>query len=652
MRIIFITPNLSSGGMPEYLRKKVELLKDDNDVWVLELHTEWLYRVQRDKIESLIGDRLIPVNSNFEKMWGIIQEIKPDIIHFEELSDYNIPYEILDRIYTPDRKWKIFETFHDSSIESLEKRYLPDKLIVVSPWQQKMMMDLGIPIEVINHEIDTDVRDRDKLKELGLDPNKKHVMQVGIFSRRKNQSETFELARLMPDVQFHFLGGLAENYKYYWNPLIANKPDNCHIWNERNDVDRFYQCFDAVIFPSRGNYGDRETNPLVIRESIAWKIPLLVRDLPVYMGMYREGSLVKFMSDDINSNVETLSKITNIEKNKTKIMQIDESFFKKKLFNIKFNSSDNKIEFQYLGEVPISLKINVRDIDTEVPIYSFDANFSNGSSYWCIPIPKPNYDFNSNPNFGGFLYDFYDISGSKVYSQSTRIKRTDSIKPKFRIESFEPVFVNYEQFFTDKIYDKFFEKINKLDVVVDVGSNIGLFTELARTKGAKNIYSLEINQNSIKTFKDIHEKNKSVYLIEKGLSGNSGSQEIYIDPSNSLISSINKDHQNSFTNSTSVEMLSFTDFVKSFDIQNIDLIKIDVEGAEYEIFDSISEEDIKKLNYIILEFHDNFGGVLQGSIINKLNQFGFQYEIYQDDCVGIGNDYEERGTIFGYKSSQ
>ena len=370
MKIIYITPHLSTGGMPEYLRKKVELLKDENEVWVLELRTELAYRIIRDKIENLIGNRLVAIHDNFTEMLNIINQVQPDILHFEELSDYHIPDDILDKIYTPDRKYKIFETFHDSSIESYEKKFLPDKLIVVSPWQLKMMKELGVPIEVINHEIEAGQRDRSGLEKLGLDLNKKHVMQVGLFSRRKNQSETFQLARLMPDVQFHFLGGLTENYSDYWKPVIEKKPDNCIIWNERSDVYKFYQCFDAVIFPSRGQYGDRETNPLVIRESIAWKIPLLVRDLPVYMGMYKQSNRVKFMDDNLESNVEILGHLLNLKLENKKIennkpmLELDSSFFRKKLFNISFDSNDNKINFEYLEGVPFTKMVCVREIDT------------------------------------------------------------------------------------------------------------------------------------------------------------------------------------------------------------------------------------------------------------------------------------------------
>lgn len=660
MKIVYITPHLSTGGMPEYLRKKVELLKNDHDVWVMELHTEHTYRIIRDKIESLIGERLIAIDRNFDRMFQLIQQIDPDILHFEELSDYHVPESILDKIYVPDRKYKIFETFHDSSIESFEKKFIPDKLLVVSPWQLKMMKELGVPIEVINHEIEAGERNREGLIQLGLDPNKKHVMQVGLFSRRKNQSETFELARLMPEVQFHFLGGLTDNYSDYWRPIIENKPDNCIIWNERSDVYNFYQCFDAVIFPSRGQYGDRETNPLVIRESIAWKIPLLVRDLPVYMGMYKQNDRVKFMNDSLEENVSLINQLLSIKQENKKqeikpMQELDAHFFRKKLFNISFNSSDNKINFDYLESVPLSFMVCVRDIDTEVPIYSFESHFNQGTDIWCIPIPKPHYDFQGNPNFGGFLFDFYDLNqqDKKLYSQAIRLKGTTFQKSKFRVESFDPLFVNYEQFFTDKIYESFFAKnklIDNLDVVIDVGANVGLFTEYCLRKGASKVYSVEINDKAIDTFKQIHGSRENVKLITKGLSAESGEIEVYLDPENSLVSSVIQTHTSGLSISKKVQMMSLKELLDSENIQHVNLLKIDVEGAEYDIFKSIDSEILSKVDYILMEFHDNFGGILRDEILTKLELAGFTYTMWQDDCKGQAYEYEERGTIFAIKN--
>lgn len=653
MKIIYITPHLSTGGMPEYLMNQIKLLKDDNEIWVLELRFESAYRIQRDKIESMIGDNLIFVNKNYQRILDLIYDINPDIIHFCELSDYMIPSEILDKIYIHNRNWKIFETFHDSSIESLEKKYLPDKMLVVSPWQHKLMMELGVPVEIIQHEIIGGIRNRNSMLEFGLDPNKKHVIQVGLFSIRKNQSETFEMARLMPDVEFHFIGGLTDNYKNYWEPLLNNKPDNCIVWKERNDVDKFYEFVDAVIFPSRGDYGDRETNPLVIRESIAWDIPILVRNLSFYMDLYKESNYVKFMSDDIITNVEYLYKILNknMEKdiiidNKKNIEILNNDFFKKKLFNITFNSEDNKINFEYLEKINFYSVICVRDIDTEVNIYSFDVDFIQGSNYWCIPIPKQFYDFQNNPNFGGFLFDFYDKNNNIVYRQSLRIKRINFQKRRFNIKIKEPIFINYEQFFTDKIYDKFFEQMGELNLVIDVGANVGLFTELCLDKKCNNIISLEIDNRSIELFKIIHKNNVNTKLINLGLGKQKETRTLYTDENNSLVSSLLPNHYSNLNNHILVNLISLGDLIKMESIDEIDLIKIDVEGAEYEIFDGINDVDLQIINYILLEFHDNYGGILEEFILSKLREIGFEYEIFLGDCVGLGNDYEESGVIF------
>lgn len=648
MRIMYITPHLSTGGMPEYLRRKVELLKEDNDIWVVEKNFEPAYRSIRDKIQSLIGDRLINIGANQHRLIEKIEEVRPDVIHFEELSDYHFSEEVLERIYKKERAYKIFDTLHDSSIDASEKRFIPDKMIVVSAWQMKNFMRLGMPIEIIEHEIVAGTRDRDAgLAKLGLDPNRKHVLQVGLFSRRKNQSETFRLAKAMPDVMFHFVGNQTENYRDYWDILIKEKPENCSIWGERPDTDTFYSCMDCVIFPSRGEYGDRETSPLVIREAIAWQTPLFLRDLPVYMDMYSESEKVKFMSDDIAKNSETLYGFLKMEKQKKQNEKMtDSEFFKKRLFEIKFDEQDNKINFQYLETAPFDARVCVRDMDTEVPIYSFGARFENRNGIWCVPIPKAHYDFKNNPNFGGFLYDFY-VDGERVYSATTRIKATSKKKRKFRVESFDPLFINYEQFFTDRIYDRFFDQIEGLATVVDIGANVGQFTELALSKGAKNIISAEVSEEAIRIFKGMHGSNESVRLVDKAISKSNGEIDIYISPENSLIGSAYNTGGN-LSQKQTVESITLANLLA--DTEEVDLLKMDVEGSEYAIFDGADSDTIRKAKHILIEFHDNFGGVLRDSILKRLSENGYQFGIYQEDCINEASEYEEKGTVFAKKN--
>jgi hypothetical protein len=75
-------------------------------------------------------------------------------------------------------------------------------------------------------------------------------------------------------------------------------------------------------------------------------------------------------------------------------------------------------------------------------------------------------------------------------------------------------------------------------------------------------------------------------------------------------------------------------------------VKIDVEGAEFDIFDGSSIETIQKIDFILMEFHENFGGILRDKILSKLEDAGFTYDIYQDDCINSASEWEERGTIF------
>jgi FkbM family methyltransferase len=413
---------------------------------------------------------------------------------------------------------------------------------------------------------------------------------------------------------------------------------------------------DCVIFPSRGEYGDRETNPLVIRESIAWGIPLFLRDRDFYMGMYSESSLVRFMHDDLQRNSIELIEFIKLEKKETtmaKTEKLTDEFFKRRLFEISFSSENNQIDFKYLEQPTFDCMVCIRDIDTEVPIYSFDAKFDAGSNIWCVPIPKPYYDFQDNPNFGGFLYDFY-IDGERKYVQTTRIKPTSVIKEKFRVESFEPIFVNYEQFFTDKIYDNFIlgatihhplQQPDTIGTVLDIGANIGLFTELAIKKGASEVISVEINENAINIFEDIHKGKENVKLVKKAVYDKTGELTIHTDPNNSLVGSVFHDHTEGLSEIVTVPSISLDDLIDEYNLEDVGLVKIDVEGSEYAIFDGMSDDTLDKLNNIILEFHDNFGGRLRDSITKRLDG-KFDYKIYQDDCKNIASEWEERGTIF------
>lgn len=323
--VLFIAPHLSTGGLPQYLLKKIESLGDSYKVYLIEYEdiTGGVLVVQKTRLKSILGENLIslPWGSDKQIIIDIIKSINPDIVHFEEMPEYFMPDSISEQIYTGDRTYKIFETSHDSSFDCNTKRFRPDKFILVSNYQVNMLQPLNIPCVVVEYPIEYKERpDRTvALEKLNLDPSYKHVLHVGLFTPRKNQQEFFEYARQFEGkrIIFHSVGNMADNFRYYWEPLIANKPSNVVVWGERNDVDDFYSSMDLFLFTSKGTVNDKETMPLVIREAISWKIPTLIYNLPVYENYFDKFDTIGYLDfDSFENNVKLIGEPAPIIRDK------------------------------------------------------------------------------------------------------------------------------------------------------------------------------------------------------------------------------------------------------------------------------------------------------------------------------------------------
>ena len=301
-KLLYVTPHLSTGGLPQYLLKKIEHFKDKFDIYIIEYQDlSWEYVVQKNKIKQLLGeDKLITLYEDKQSILKHIESIKPDIIHFEEIPEHFIDSTILDKIFnTPYRSYYILSTTHSSHTDPSQLTSTPDKFILVSEWsKQKFKQVVKVPCDIWEYPIEDLTPNKEKYqKELGFDPNYKHVINVGLFTPGKNQSEVFEVAKQLLDekIMFHFIGNQAGNFKTYWKPLMQNKPKNCKVWGERNDVEKFLQAADLFYFSST-----LELNPLVVKESLSYKLPTLMRKLPTYLNQYDNNNLVSYIKGDIN----------------------------------------------------------------------------------------------------------------------------------------------------------------------------------------------------------------------------------------------------------------------------------------------------------------------------------------------------------------
>ena len=310
---MIITPHMSTGGCPQVVAKKVELLKNFYNVVVVEYEMlAWSYVVQRNRVIEMIGDKFISLSENKEyDLFNTIDDYKPDYIFMEEFPETFMENHITKRLYSKDRTYKIFETTHSSHSRVEWKKYIPDKFIFVSPFSVDTFKDIGVPIDLIEYPIDVKTPNKEWAQEqLMLDPEWKHVLNIGLFTSGKNQGYLFEVARLLKDykIMFHFVGNRAVNFESYWSPIMQNKPDNCVVWDERNDVDTFIQACDVHFFSSI-----MELNPLSIKESLEYSIPTMIFDLSTYMGKYNGVENIHFLTGDLKKDSENLLSIMGIE---------------------------------------------------------------------------------------------------------------------------------------------------------------------------------------------------------------------------------------------------------------------------------------------------------------------------------------------------
>jgi len=332
IKILFLAPHLSTGGMPSFLLRRIEALisYEDLELFVIEYSNfSNEYVVQKEQIKKLIKpENFFTLYEDKNRVLDIIKENNIDVVHVDEILEgfgQQFPSNFLNELYDNNRTWKIVETCHNVWFNpDSGKIFNPDAYAFCTPWhKEKTFAKMPSYSEVIQFPLENKVpTDAEKLESkilLGMDPNKKHVINVGLWTSGKNQGEGVEIARLMeqsnPDIQFHFIGNQAMNFSEYWSPIMQNIPSNVKVWGERSDIDTFMKAADVFMFNSTW-----ECNPLVLKESASHGLKIISRNLPQYMSMFTP--YITEINEDL---VSTKYKIIALLQSDKKYEVIDES---------------------------------------------------------------------------------------------------------------------------------------------------------------------------------------------------------------------------------------------------------------------------------------------------------------------------------------
>lgn len=191
-----------------------------------------------------------------------------------------------------------------------------------------------------------------------------------------------------------------------------------------------------------------------------------------------------------------------------------------------------------------------------------------------------------------------------------------------------------DEIFVREVYTPSGLNINKGDIVVDIGANIGIFSLYARLRGAKHIYSVEPLKKNLKYIRKnfFLNKLKPPVLIDVAMSDKDGLLKLYLHDydSHNMLFSIGISPNLKYD---LVSGMKFSSFIKRYNLERIDFLKIDCEGAEGFIFKNSNKNDWKNIFKVSIEYHDNVSILNSSEIINKLSEYGFKTKIVKSDAI-------------------
>jgi natural product biosynthesis luciferase-like monooxygenase protein/FkbM family methyltransferase len=226
-----------------------------------------------------------------------------------------------------------------------------------------------------------------------------------------------------------------------------------------------------------------------------------------------------------------------------------------------------------------------------------------------------------------------------------------------------------KEVFEDEVYLKHGIAIEAGDVVFDVGANIGLFTLFARQQWpAAQIYSFEPLPPNFELLQaNVSRHNVNARLFNYGLSDSATIANFTFYPEAAGLSgrtansagdkedtkaivtdwihnAARENEQDLLPQSQLDELLNeylraetfncpvktLSDVIREHDVERIDLLKIDVEGSEFDVLSGLQEPDWRRIKQIAIEVHSR-------SILNRITSLleahGFRFVV--DDSMVV-----------------
>lgn len=217
----------------------------------------------------------------------------------------------------------------------------------------------------------------------------------------------------------------------------------------------------------------------------------------------------------------------------------------------------------------------------------------------------------------------YFVINSKIFSNKIYLRNNQS----------DPLI--FEQIFCEQQYNFIHPNPNEVKWIIDAGANIGLAAIYFSSKFPNSkIISIEPNQNNFELLQKNTKNYKNIFCINAALWHK---EEILSISNLDELSAgfIIEPNLNPVKENTVIKSKTINNLMSEFNIDNISILKIDIEGSELEIFQYNTTPWINNSDCIITELHDWIKPGVSQAFFKKMSEFNWVTYIKGENIICI-----------------
>ena len=242
-------------------------------------------------------------------------------------------------------------------------------------------------------------------------------------------------------------------------------------------------------------------------------------------------------------------------------------------------------------------------------------------------------------NWNGYL--IYKFSSKKKGKFIFKLRNNFSVSvPKQLIVEFK------ECLFEEVYYKHLPKKIYSVNnpIVIDIGANAGYFTifSILKLKDPKIIAFEPIKRNYFFLQDNLATaKNNKLAIVNKAVNDKNGELILKFDKTKEFTTSASLYDNPYGSDEEIVISTSLESIFSDYDLSKIDILKLDCEGAEYNIIYNTPSHFFEKVNCITMETHKGKNEKENNSeLANYISDLGFHVKTKHDDFIWAFKDQE------------